>query len=440
MSRLLKFRGVVLLLAAILLVAAPKQKAQAQPNVTVTFQTFYNSLQPHGRWINYPQHGYCWVPNAGPDFRPYYTNGYWAMTEYGNTWVSNYSWGWAPFHYGNWTYDDYYGWIWVPGTTWGPAWVSWRNGAGHYGWAPIAPGVNINVAIGPRYNCSPNWWVFIPQRHIYNRGFHNHWRGSRYNNTYIRQTTVINNTYINNNHRYVSGPSRSQVQRVTGQRVRTYGVRPGSGPGRSQLKGGNLNIYRPTVQRGRNERPQRYVNAQRKGGSNTTGTRRTTPATSPRRTAPTTQRAASTPNNMHRNASATTQRRAGANTQRTNSTVPNRTTPSRSRTAQSRANTTQRQTQQGHITERRQQSWQNRSRPSSRSTTMQRGNATRSNSRAQAPVQRNTQRARPQSQMRTQTRSRAATTRPSSSSRSRATAPQSRPRSSNMSRGSSRRR
>lgn len=256
-----------MLVTALLILSAPAKKAAAQPGVSVSFQMFYNSLQPYGQWVDYPNYGYCWVPNVDRSFRPYYSNGYWVMTEYGNTWVSNYDWGWAPFHYGNWTYDEYYGWIWVPGTTWGPAWVSWRNGGGQYGWAPIAPGISVNVAIG-NYNCMPDWWVFIPQRHIYSRNFHSHWRGARYNTTYINNTTIINNTYINNNQRYVYGPRSQEIQRATGQQVRTYGVRTSNGPGRSQVRGNSLSVYRPSVERRSNERPERYASANERRSNN----------------------------------------------------------------------------------------------------------------------------------------------------------------------------
>src|SRR5687768_2542773 len=88
-----------------------------------SYQEFYDDLSPYGQWINDPQYGYVWVPDAGDDFRPYFSNGYWANTDYGNTWVSNYRWGWAPFHYGRWTYSNFYGWTWIPGNVWGPAWV-----------------------------------------------------------------------------------------------------------------------------------------------------------------------------------------------------------------------------------------------------------------------------------------------------------------------------
>src|SRR5690606_27333721 len=104
-------------------------KANAQSyRQDVSFQTFYDELSPYGQWIQDPQYGYVWVPDVQDDFRPYSTNGRWAMTEYGNTWVSNYAWGWAPFHYGRWTFNNYYGWVWLPGTQWAPAWVSWRHG------------------------------------------------------------------------------------------------------------------------------------------------------------------------------------------------------------------------------------------------------------------------------------------------------------------------
>jgi len=387
MSRLLKIQGFAVLLMALIATTAPVKQLQAQPNVSVSFQMFYNDLQPYGQWIDYPQHGYCWVPNVGRDFRPYYTNGYWAMTEYGNTWVSNYNWGWAPFHYGNWTYDDYYGWIWVPGTTWGPAWVSWRNGGGYYGWAPIAPGVNINVAVG-NYNCSPNWWVFIPQRHIYARNYRSYWRGPQYNTTIIRNTTIINNTYINNNHRYVSGPRRAEVERVTGQRVRTYGVRSEMRPGRSGIRGNTLNVYRPNVNSRQNERPERYVSAN-EVRSRSAGTRSTPRTSAPNRTtSPQRQRneVASRPN-----------------------------TPNNSRPARTSAPARNPQQQQ-RITERRQQSWQQqRSQPARQNNTR----ATTPQRRPQTANRSTPQRARTQS--RPQTNHRA--TQPARQSTQRAASP-----------------
>lgn len=118
-----------------ILIGTTQAKAQ---QANVSFQVFYDQLAPYGEWINDPDYGYIWLPDAGQDFQPYASNGRWVNTQYGNTWYSDYDWGWAPFHYGRWVRNNYYGWAWVPGYEWGPAWVSWRQGGGQYGWAPLA--------------------------------------------------------------------------------------------------------------------------------------------------------------------------------------------------------------------------------------------------------------------------------------------------------------
>ena len=123
-----------------------RNKAAAQTYGEVSYQTFYDELSPYGRWVDNQEYGYVWVPDAGPDFRPYSTDGHWVWTDdYEWMWVSDYDWGWAPFHYGRWTMDPYYGWIWVPGYEWSPAWVAWRSGGDYYGWAPLRPGISISI-------------------------------------------------------------------------------------------------------------------------------------------------------------------------------------------------------------------------------------------------------------------------------------------------------
>ncbi|MGC1389534.1 MAG: DUF6600 domain-containing protein [Bacteroidales bacterium] len=90
----------VLFLIIIASVIFTKQASAQQSNVS--FQVFYDQLSPYGDWVNYPNWGYVWIPDAGPDFVPYSTNGHWILTDFGWTWMSDYSWGWAPFHYGGW--------------------------------------------------------------------------------------------------------------------------------------------------------------------------------------------------------------------------------------------------------------------------------------------------------------------------------------------------
>ncbi|WP_229211099.1 DUF6600 domain-containing protein [Dyadobacter jiangsuensis] len=190
-------------------------KTEAQPGFRITFETFYDELAPYGRWMRNPQYGSVWIPDVPRGFQPYSTAGYWEQTEYGNTWVSEYDWGWAPFHYGRWSYDDYYGWFWVPDYEWGPAWVNWRSGGGYYGWAPLGPGVNINVSI----NIPSFWWVFIPQRYVLSPSWHSYCAPQRRISHYYNNTVVINNYYRNNNRTYVYGPRRDEIERITRRSV-----------------------------------------------------------------------------------------------------------------------------------------------------------------------------------------------------------------------------
>ncbi len=243
--------GLFLLMA--LFMPAP---AKAQYN-DVSLETFYDELSLYGVWINDPQYGYVWRPDVDQEeFRPYYSNGHWEMTRYGNTWVSDYDWGWAPFHYGRWHHSSRRGWLWVPDTQWGPAWVSWRSGGGYYGWAPLGPGINININIGPRI--PDYYWVFVPQRSIYYSRYPRY--DSRRNMGIYQNTIIINNTYVYNRNRYYTGPGADEIRRVTRQPVTIYDVR-------DQRPGyyGNIRNDRPQVIRtpersgspAQNPRPQR---------------------------------------------------------------------------------------------------------------------------------------------------------------------------------------
>ena len=218
-------------------------------DANVSLQTFYDELSPYGTWIQDPQYGYVWRPDVDQsDFRPYYSQGRWAMTEYGNTWVSDYDWGWAPFHYGRWVYNNYRQWIWLPDTNWGPAWVDWRSGGGYYGWAPMGPGININLSFGRRYALPTYCWNFIPQRSIYSDYYPRYDYGR--NNVYIRNTTIINNTYVYDRRSYYGGPSRSDIRRVTNRDVTVYRVNRSDRPGASVVNDKEVNIYRPRPERG----------------------------------------------------------------------------------------------------------------------------------------------------------------------------------------------
>lgn len=236
---------VITLTLALLIPTSKQAKAQG---TYVDMQIFYDNLAPYGMWLHDPQYGYVWSPFVEQGFRPYYTNGHWVMTQYGNMWMSNYPWGWATFHYGRWTYNNIYGWLWIPGYEWGPAWVSWRQGGGYYGWAPLGPGISINISFG-NYYAPNNWWTFVPYRHIHGHNFHRYYTPRNTVNI-IHNTVIINNTYYDNSsrHTYVTGPRRNEIEKTGGRRVSIYNVSETNTAGRARTTGRNVTVYKPRLE------------------------------------------------------------------------------------------------------------------------------------------------------------------------------------------------
>ena len=259
----------VIVLGLMLLLTGTTQKVMAQDE-DVSMQTFYDELSPYGSWIQDPQYGYVWRPDVDQqDFRPYYSNGHWAMTEYGNTWVSDYDWGWAPFHYGRWVTDRYNQWLWIPDTTWGPAWVNWRSGGGYYGWAPLGPGLGVNVSVG--FNIPDFWWVFTPQASIYIDRFPRYYSNRNYG--YLGRTTIINNVYVRGNRSYYSGPRRDEIRRVTNRDVRVYNIDRSNRPGRSYVSNNSIHMYNPRPNRNVDNRNAAPRNVAQRGDNGRPGDR-----------------------------------------------------------------------------------------------------------------------------------------------------------------------
>jgi hypothetical protein len=218
------------------------------PQSSVSFQVFYDGLAPYGQWVENPTYGYVWIPNADADFMPYSSGGHWVWTDYGWTWVSDYEWGWAPFHYGRWDYMDYYGWVWIPGDEWGPAWVAWRGSQDYYGWAPLGPGITVDLAIGGNFYLPPDHWCFVNSQYMGRNDIHQHYGPRNSNQKFIDNSTIINNTSADKNRRttYISGPRKEDVQKATGTEIKKISVRENPKPGQS-FKNNELAIYRPIV-------------------------------------------------------------------------------------------------------------------------------------------------------------------------------------------------
>ncbi len=266
MKRFLKMTAI-----ALLVTIGGTFSTSAQVGVSVNYQTFYDELSPHGRWIDYPEYGYVWVPNMGPDFRPYGTRGHWVWSDqYEWMWVSDYSWGWAPFHYGRWFHDPFYGWVWVPGYEWAPAWVAWRHGGDYYGWAPLRPGFHININIGfGGYNPPYDYWCFAPSRYINSPRISNYYVDRSRNVTIINNTTIINNNYGRRNNVFYNGPRRTDAERFAG-RITPVRFREVNQPGRTRVRGNEVSVFRPRVQQDNDRRfsPRNVERYERNGDRN----------------------------------------------------------------------------------------------------------------------------------------------------------------------------
>jgi hypothetical protein len=122
------------------------------PPETPTIDYVQGHLTPYGQWIAVPDVGAAWVPAEANDlaWRPYMNAGHWQFSDAGWFWQSDYPWGDMAFHYGRWIKNEFTGgrWAWVPGYDWAPSWVSWREGAGGMGWAPLPWGVEFRVGQG----------------------------------------------------------------------------------------------------------------------------------------------------------------------------------------------------------------------------------------------------------------------------------------------------
>jgi len=169
---------------------------------------FYEPLSPYGRWEVVGSYGQCWIPGGvDADWSPY-SNGYWQQTDAGWYWASDEPWGWATYHYGRWDSSPQFGWYWVPQTQWAPAWVSWREGGGYVGWAPLSPsGRSVEVN---RRGAAPGGYVFVEERR-----FMEPVRPAAVN----VNVTVINQTVIN------KGPATAVIERASGRKMQAVQVR-----------------------------------------------------------------------------------------------------------------------------------------------------------------------------------------------------------------------
>lgn len=268
---------------------APPDNSQAPPpdsenggdDSGASFQTFYDSLQNQGNWIQSSDYGYVWQPQVNdPDWAPY-TDGHWVYTDDGWTWVSDEPWGWATYHYGRWVNIDGTGWCWVPGYTWAPAWVSWRYGGGYCGWAPLPPDSFVGIDYGDGgfaigigfhiggdcdnfYGIGAGCYHFVPSNCLGYHNYHHYYCNPHDNYAIINHTTNVTNINVNRHggnyaggggpgwqgghfhHVTTGGPSLAQVNAVSQTPVpRVNLIRSNQPGGGGSLGDRSLTLYAP---------------------------------------------------------------------------------------------------------------------------------------------------------------------------------------------------
>lgn len=222
------------------------------PDLDVGF--FYSELSPYGEWVRHPQYGWVWFPRyVRAGWRPY-SLGRWVESDWGWTWVSDEPFGWATYHYGRWAWDPYVGWLWVPGTNWGPAWVSWQQGNGYIGWAPLPPQVGFEIGVGIRlgaFNLSigiaPRDYTFVEERRFLHSQIGGYIVPQARNITIIHNTVNITNYTVVNNRVINHGVPIERIEQATGTRAPRLRVATAPNPRSGGVQRDVVNIYRPAA-------------------------------------------------------------------------------------------------------------------------------------------------------------------------------------------------
>src|SRR6266702_4742692 len=157
----------------------------------------YSDLDDNGSWNEEPDYGPVWYPSTVDVGWAPYSYGYWNYVgPWGWTWVDYSPWGFAPFHYGRCAYIGSR-WGWCPGPyyarpIYGPAFVGFIGGS-HWG-----------VGFGGGFGGGIGWFPLGPREpfHPWYHASGRYYRNVNFNNTFIRNTTIINNRSSNFNYAY----------------------------------------------------------------------------------------------------------------------------------------------------------------------------------------------------------------------------------------------
>ena len=215
-----------------------------QPPPDASTGAFFNDLSSYGTWAQQPDYGLCWQPTVetiDQDWCPYVDAGQWLYSDCGWYWQSDYSWGWAAFHYGRWANVARLGWVWVPGNIWSPAWVAWRSTPSCIGWAPLPPGVGLNILaqltylgqpVGPQatLGIAPSAYSFVNTSNLTSRHLPRLVLPAGRARALVHNSALIDSYAIVNNRIFNGGPSREAVAAAAGAPVQEVTLRAVAAP------------------------------------------------------------------------------------------------------------------------------------------------------------------------------------------------------------------
>jgi hypothetical protein len=248
----------------------PVLSATAEAASSVSFNIFFSTLQPYGRWVRYPEYNYVWVPTKVDRQWAPYTNGHWSYTErYGWFFVSDEPFASIVYHYGRWGYDDAIGWFWVPGNQWAPAWVAWRRDDRNIGWAPLPPehrGYAVNVSITININSIPrDHWYFVDTRRFLDPHLSTVVISGDRDEDVYRRTRALGPVVVQNNIVVNNVIDLNFIQKQTGQKVEVRHVQEVDHPDRARPNGqqGDIAAFIASVgQPNDNDKPKDAVDKQ----------------------------------------------------------------------------------------------------------------------------------------------------------------------------------
>jgi hypothetical protein len=158
--------------------------------------------------------------------------GHWQFTDAGWFWQSDYPWGDMAFHYGRWIKSEFTGgrWGWVPGYDWAPSWVSWREGGGGMGWAPLPWGVEFHaghglfwhgaeVTAGVDFGLGFDTFVFVGNDHFWGGNYNLYVYDRERSRTFFEHSTFHAGFVMEGGHLRAEGLGRDHMAEITHHEV-----------------------------------------------------------------------------------------------------------------------------------------------------------------------------------------------------------------------------